>query len=46
MVRCEKCGRFFLSKNKFDTINYEGKDILVCPYCIKESKIEKNYQKS
>ena len=46
MARCEKCGRVYLSTAQFKYIDYQGQQLLVCPYCIKESKIEKNYQKS
>ena len=41
MVRCENCGRFFFSTKRFKVLRYGDKELLVCPYCIKEREREK-----
>ncbi len=39
MVRCEKCNRFFFSKDRFQILKYGEKSLLLCPYCVKEKAI-------
>jgi hypothetical protein len=36
MVKCERCGRFFFSTNRFQTLRFSDKDFFACPCCIKE----------
>jgi uncharacterized membrane protein len=38
MEKCPVCGKNFFSKNRFQTINHNGKDLLVCPFCFKQRK--------
>jgi len=42
MVKCERCGRFFFSTDRFQTLKYDQKQLFVCPYCIKERKTSPN----
>lgn len=39
MEKCPVCGSRFFSKNRFRTINLNGKDYLVCPFCQKKNKL-------
>jgi len=38
MQKCPKCGRNFFSKDRFQIINYNGQEMLVCPVCSKKFK--------
>jgi hypothetical protein len=45
MVKCERCGRFFFSTNRFQTLRFSNKDFFACPYCIKETENLKSLTK-
>jgi hypothetical protein len=40
MEKCPKCGRHWFSdsKDRFQIINFNGQNLLVCPICIKKQK--------
>jgi hypothetical protein len=40
MQECPVCGRVYFANYFFKTIKYNGKDLLVCPYCRKKSQLE------
>lgn len=40
MVRCENCGRFFFSTKRFKVLRYGDKELLVCPYCVRDRERE------